>query len=153
MSPRPTLVLVDDDHEHHFLFRRQLSKRLGYPPSRVYSFTDGISALPRIELLMSQARPVVLVLDLNMPLVSGWDLLTDLQRGITAKGLDRRLLTVYVVSGSALQSERERADRHPLVAEYFVKSPTAGDVLTALSGQVAPWSKPDATGHGAASAI
>jgi chemosensory pili system protein ChpA (sensor histidine kinase/response regulator) len=84
-----TVLVVEDDLALRDLYRTAL-KAAGH---RVIIASDGMGALGLIEL----ERPGVVVLDLDLPLVNGWDVFRDLRsRPATAK------LPVIVVSGHDL---------------------------------------------------
>jgi len=67
----PTVLVVEDDPELRELFREALSANR----YRVSVASDGLAALQAID----QAEPDVVVLDLGLPRVSGWDVYRELR--------------------------------------------------------------------------
>jgi CheY-like chemotaxis protein len=81
-----------------------------------------VSPVEAVAFLRQQAQtdslPHVILLDLNMPLMSGWDVLDAL------KPLEPRLLgrcAIYVLTSSLAPTDRTRAREYPLVAELLHK--------------------------------
>jgi two-component system cell cycle response regulator DivK len=87
------VMVVDDVADTRDMYERYLAFR----GMRVISAVDGDDAIH----LMQMDRPDVIVLDLAMPRVTGWDVLRQI------KGSDRtRAIPVIVLSG---QNARDRA--------------------------------------------
>ena len=82
----PTVLVVEDDAQLARLYCTALMLR-GIACSRV---KDGASALRSIE----QRRPSLILLDLNLPTVSGWSVLGELAANPTT-----RAIPVIVVTG------------------------------------------------------
>jgi CheY-like chemotaxis protein len=88
---KPTILLVDDDHANRETIRDILEEE-GY---QVCTATNGREAL---ALLPALDRPGVVILDLMMPVMNGWELL-EVAR---ARGL---LVGVRVLVATAAGSE------------------------------------------------
>lgn len=87
---RASVLLVEDDPALREIYRRALqSSRY-----RVSAAGDGLSALSQLE----RERPDLLVLDLALPRVSGWDVYRDL-RGRR----DTEALPIIIVTGNDLR--------------------------------------------------
>ena len=85
-----TILLVEDDAATRELFRNALiASRYS-----VVTAGDGLSALKLIE----QRDPAIVVLDLGLPQVSGWDLYHELRQRWS-----KRSLPIIVVSGNELR--------------------------------------------------
>lgn len=72
--PRPATALIVDDEAHVRTFLRLLLKELGI--ETIWEAKDGAQAL----VLAAAQRPELVLLDLNLPLVGGIDVLGQLQR-------------------------------------------------------------------------
>ena len=120
-EPRPLLLLVEDDP----LLREALADYgtdLGF---QVHAAADGIEAM---ELIVSDdLRPVVIVLDLIMPSMDGWQLLAALERcdplrpipcivitGVKQHGLEHRHSTAVLPKPFALCDLTRELQRHQL---------------------------------------
>jgi len=112
------LVVVDD----HALFRRGLVGLLEEMPGFqvVGQAGDGQQAIPLIE----QARPDIVLLDLNMPVMDGIDTLRELrQRKLTPRVL---MLTISLDDSDLLDAIRAGADG------YLLKNTEPDDLRKAI---------------------
>lgn len=123
---RSALLLVEDNPDDQLLLRRALS-RAGIP-LEVDLVQDGVEALEYLfaigvyEHRDPAELPVAVLLDLNLPKLSGQDVL----RRIRAAGTTREL-PVLVLTSSAEQEEEARSWR--LGASTFVRKPESFDEL------------------------
>lgn len=128
IDPAPcTLVLVEDDDVAAEAVIRGL-ERAGLTPPVVW-VQDGQAALQVLrgrDPLRQAPRPRVVLLDLNMPGMSGLEFLQQLR----ADG-DLRHEVVFVLTTSDSATDRELA-RQANVAAYFVKG-SAGQPFTQLA--------------------
>ena len=60
----------------------------------------------------------VILLDINMPLMSGWDFLTEISKHGEAKP---QQCAIFMLSSSLDRSDIETAEKHPLVSGFFSK--------------------------------
>ena len=105
-----TVLVVEDDSPLRDLYKGVLSANR----YRVLTAPDGLSALELIDI----ERPDVVVLDLGLPLVSGWDVYRDLRsRPETEK------LPVVIVTG------HERKGIRAKDVALFLKKPVDPLVL------------------------
>jgi DNA-binding response OmpR family regulator len=109
-----TVLVVEDDLALRELYRTAL-KSAGH---RVIIASDGMGALGLIEL----ERPGVVVLDLDLPLVNGWDVFRDIRsQPATAN------LPVIVVSGHDLDGIKPQD-----LASFLPKPVDPSDVVAAV---------------------
>lgn len=119
-------VLIDDDATTVFLTQR-LFERAGLEQT----LTTFLSPIEAVAFLREQtlvgAVSLVVLLDLNMPLMSGWDVLEAL------KPMESQLLgrcVVYILTSSLAPADTARADEHPLVAGLLHKPLTQHQIHT-----------------------
>jgi CheY-like chemotaxis protein len=134
MNPQslPSILIADDDDDDRFILQRALEKA-GLPhPIRAFSDGDDL-----IEFLTRQSQEetrredlsALLFLDLNMPRMTGFDVLAAMRRS----GQANHLRTV-VVSGSARDEDIDRAKQLG-ACEYLVKFP-APEILAKVVATV-----------------
>ncbi len=85
MTAQPTLLVVDDEPEINKLVERMFEKR-GY---RVLAAADGAEALARVEA----ERPDLIILDLNLPKIDGWEVCRRLKSDPKTRGIPIIMLT------------------------------------------------------------
>lgn len=111
-------IIVDDDEIHNHLCTVSIKKY--HPGAEVISFTDAAEALVYIRQQYNPGspRPTILLLDLNMPVVTGWDFL-DLF--VDLDELIRKQLDVYILSSSIDARDKEKAWRNNTICGYMEK--------------------------------
>ena len=99
------LLHVEDDDSIAFLLRAALDE-IGASVS-VYRVSDGEQALAflhRSGVYQQAAPPELILLDINLPKVDGWEVLQEIQRNEIL-----RAIPVIVCSASPRREDRERA--------------------------------------------
>lgn len=77
---------------------------------------EGVDYIKKIQ--SSEASQVILFLDINMPVMSGWDVLKELEN-LEAPTKDK--VKVFMLSSSVYNEDKEKAYSHSLVVEYIEK--------------------------------
>ena len=121
-----TIVLYVENEENDVLFMRRAFKREGLE-DRLRVVASGREAIGYLTGQALHANrelypfPVLLLLDLNLPAMSGFELLAWLRRQAQ---LPLRDLPVVIFSSSARPEDRKRA--HELGANEYLQKPTSG---------------------------
>jgi CheY-like chemotaxis protein len=122
------ILLVDDDEVDVMTVRRAFSK--ANITNQIYVATDGIEALALLRADSIPASRRLVLLDLNMPRMSGIEFLREVRADPALQAL-----TVVVLTTS--NEDRDRVDAFQLnVAGYLIKPVTFGafaDVMAALN--------------------
>jgi CheY-like chemotaxis protein len=122
-EPRPALLIVDDDHE----LRAALADTLQQHGFDVATATNGREALDRLHCA---ALPCAVLLDLNMPVMNGWQF-------CAAKKADRTLEGVPVIVLSAA-AKKDPTSPYYLDVEEIVTKPIELDELLAALYRLVP---------------
>jgi CheY-like chemotaxis protein len=135
-----TILLAEDDEGDAFLFETALSKAgVLNPVVRVAHGAEALSYLSGTGDYSDRAKypfPSLLVTDLKMPRLSGFDLL------VQAKPLlELNQLPVVVLSASVAESDKERALRSGAGA-FFVKPPDLAGWVALASELHRSWLTP-----------
>jgi CheY-like chemotaxis protein len=117
-------VLVVDDAPDTRLLARLLLERAGY------GVAEAETAEAALEIL-SEDRPDVILLDLQLPGMDGWSLLSELRRRHWLARTRVVLFSAHVSPREFLRAEREGANAYltkPFTAEQLLRSmePTPG---------------------------
>jgi len=88
MAPRDVLVVEDDND-----LRETLSQALRDHGFTVTPASNGQQAL---ELLRAGTRPTVILLDLMMPVLNGWELRDTLRQDPTLAGIPQLVISAYM---------------------------------------------------------
>lgn len=123
------VLLVDDDHVFNFLSSR-LFEKLGFNEG-IHVAMNGAEALKLINDYYSgtQSLPDVILLDLNMPVMDGFEFIEAFHR-IRMPNKDR--VKIVIVSSSRDEKDVERA-RNLGITHYLVKPIHEKDLLEIMN--------------------
>lgn len=123
-----SVCVVDDDSIYQFTTARML--QLVDENMQVLSFGDGEKAMRYLEEHADQVAslPDVILLDLNMPLMDGWEFL-DVYNSLKARLA--KDIPIFVISSSIDQRDIRRARSFGSVNDYVPK-PVTTDRLREL---------------------
>ena len=133
MSVKKVFV-VDDDTLYTYGIKRLLHKR--DPESDVRTFENGEEALNSITRMYEQGQelPGVILLDLNMPKMNGWEFLRGFEELRSQSDKD---VQVFVISSQAHRKDEEvyRVEWDQKVSE-FIQKPVDAEAIINLMEQV-----------------
>ncbi|WP_426058900.1 response regulator [Hymenobacter sp. B1770] len=110
-------VLIDDDATAVFLTKRLFQREgLGEGLAAFVSPVEAVAALQ--EQALTGTLPHVILLDLNMPVMGGWDVLEALQ---PLEPHLRGRCAVYILTSSVSPADTNRAREYPLVVKLLHK--------------------------------
>lgn len=118
----PRFMIIDDDPGNNMLCEILIKKTIG--EADIQTFTEPAVAVDFIkkEYSNGSAVPTVILLDINMPVMTGWDVLEKFK---TFDESIKRKFNIYLVSSSIDQRDKERAKENPIVVDYIEKPLTA----------------------------
>ncbi|RXG13306.1 response regulator receiver domain-containing protein [Leeuwenhoekiella aestuarii] len=118
MNNLKNIFIIDDSSIYHFMMLHKL-KLLGFD-EEVKAFLDGEEALDFLNQNLDDTHllPDLIFLDINMPVMSGFDFLEEFAE-IKPK-IDKEI-TIYVVSSSVDDVDIERAKNNEHVHSYIIK--------------------------------
>lgn len=123
-------VLVDDDPITNAINKALIRKVT--PEMEVLIFTSVDQALSGI---IADGKSTVLFLDINMPQLDGWDFLRAFGN---YDALVKAQFSIFLLSSSVDESDRERGIAHPYVQEYLVKPATVQMIRHVLERMTTP---------------
>jgi two-component system chemotaxis response regulator CheY len=116
--PRPTTALIVDDEEHVRTYLRLVLRELGI--AKTWEAPDGVKGVE----MVNAHDPELVLLDLNMPLMTGLEVLEEIQKG-------RPDLPVIVAT--SLSSTRSVQDALRLGAiGYVLKQSPKAELVAAI---------------------
>jgi len=130
MSPIQTVLIVDDEPADRYLMGRLL--QLTGRDLDVHEAAHGQAALDFLQGRSDHAHdgivsPVLVLLDINMPVMTGFEMLERL----ADPDLDLRHepLVVTILTSSQYQGDIDRATAHDVVHDYLVKYPDEAQLV------------------------
>ena len=112
------VAIIDDDEIFQFTTKIKFEK-LGLVED-VMIFNDGEEAMQFI-----QDMPEILLLDINMPIVDGWDFLELFEKVPKEK---KQMMEILMLSSSINPDDVKRAEANAYVVDYITKPVSDADV-------------------------
>lgn len=113
------VCLIDDDNIYQYTARVILEATgLAKQIQSFYNGSEAIDYLTDPKNFVSDLLPDVIFLDINMPIMDGWEFLEEYNK-FSAKL--PKPITVYMVSSSVNSSDMQKSRSYKSVADYLVK--------------------------------
>jgi PAS domain S-box-containing protein len=125
-SPITNILLLDDDEICNFVSRKTLSKTSF--PSHVKSFQNGTQALAELKGLKANEFPDTMFVDINMPVMDGWQFLSELER-FPSDVLEK--CKIFMLSSTIDPNDIDRSKKSSIVKKLISK-PLSVQVLEDL---------------------
>lgn len=107
-------IIVDDDRIFHFLLKVMLSEvKISNTPE---CYSEGKAFLNHWKEHCTAENGTLIFLDLNMPLINGWEVLDKLQTEQDVKDT-----FVIIITSSIDPKDKVRALAYPMVIDFLVK--------------------------------
>lgn len=118
MNQIQSLYLIDDDTVFHYLTNKII--RETKKVVSIVSFYNGAEAIEMLTLAQnSNARlPDVILLDLSMPIMDGWEFLEEFSHKIKPKN---QPIIIYIVSSSISPTDIQRVNHYKSVKDFIIK--------------------------------
>lgn len=114
----PDFILIDDDPINNLICTTII--QVTFPNVTAMNFIDPEKGLKYIasHYSVKEASDAILMLDINMPRMSGWDVLDEYMR---FSDTIKRHFKIFLLSSSIDDNDMNRAQSHPLVNGYIEK--------------------------------
>lgn len=112
------VLIVDDDNAVRF-FHRIIVTQSGLSKAP-FSFANGAEAFEYLEQNFVESNCYLIFLDINMPVMNGWDLMNSIQ----VNKYDNNVHVVMTTS-SADDDDHKRANQYKMIMDYVEKPITS----------------------------
>lgn len=119
------IAVIDDDPLFQFVTKKMIARIA--PGAEVLEFGNGQQALDFISSHRDTDLPEMILLDINMPVMNGWEFLEGL-RSRTNHSYHPR---IYLVSSSVDDQDALKATTYPELSSYLTK-PLSQDQLIGI---------------------
>lgn len=119
---------IDDDQISNFLTERVLEE--AGPPMKIRSFLSAEEALDFLKQDCHSNLPGIIFLDLNMPMMNGWEFLDELE---PYKNDIQGKCHIYILTSSLDLSDTARSKEYEMVSGFIHKPLTEDDVKVILA--------------------
>ena len=132
MASIKKVYLVDDDEINNFICTNILKKINFCDDVLAYeSGTEAIDALKEAIKNDQEDVPDVIFLDINMPIMNGWDFLEEFK--VLKKDINKNV-SLFMLSSSIYQADVEKSKQYDEVVD-FVTKPLNAEVLNDIKNQ------------------
>lgn len=124
-------LIVDDDPQNNSLSRMAIRKVLGNVPVKDFEVPEtGLEYIGKDFETGSSDEKTVLLLDINMPTMTGWEFLEEFDK--LSENIKMQF-QIFMLSSSVDPSDIERATSNPLVTD-FIEKPLNKEALERMFG-------------------
>lgn len=121
-----TVLLIDDDITINYFHNRLIQKNeLTNSVLISQNGKEGIQSIKELNSVCDTNEKTLIFLDLNMPIMNGWEFLEELKNINDALLLNYK---IFVLSSSINPDDRKKAENNPLVTGYLSK-PLSKEIL------------------------
>jgi CheY-like chemotaxis protein len=121
------ICIIDDDPIYQILIHKIIGiSNTGYDS---IGFTNGKEAFDYFMLDLNTNLPKIILLDLEMPIMDGWDFLDAIEM------LDTQNTAIYIVSSSISHEDKERAKTFTKIKGYYSK-PFDVEKIVAITNEI-----------------
>jgi two-component system, chemotaxis family, chemotaxis protein CheY len=128
MDSKSRVFIIDDDPIHQRIAQIMISKYNLF--DEYFSYTEAQGALDFLQenTENSELIPGVILLDLNMPVIDGWDFLEAFE---TLKEKLKSIIKIYIVSSSVDEKDLIRSKQYASV-KGFISKPLSPDIIRTI---------------------
>ncbi|HEY1063248.1 MAG TPA: response regulator [Daejeonella sp.] len=128
MDLKSRVFIIDDDPIHQRIAQIMISKHNLF--DEYFSYTDAQKALDFLQENKNnkEALPDVILLDLNMPVLDGWDFLETFETLIKEF---KKNIRVFIVSSSVDEKDLIRSKSYVAV-KGFISKPLSPDIIRSI---------------------
>lgn len=127
MKKNEVTCIIDDDMIYVYSMKRLFAL---HDVNDVLTFQNGEEAIRHFEAADAARIPDVVLLDINMPVMNGWEFLEQFKK---IKPMIQKEVTIYVISSSVDDDDMKRAQTYDEVSGYFVKPVSLDNLQQILS--------------------
>jgi len=120
--------IIDDDQMFTYVLSKQM-KLVDFSET-ILIFKNGMEALKYLRPILESPEilPSVILLDLNMPVLDGWQFLDE----FTQCKINKKI-TVYIVSSSIDKTDHDKALTYKEVSSFYIKPITKENLIEMLN--------------------
>jgi len=133
MKTISNMTLIDDDEVFVFLTKKAIERTHLVELIRVFS--NGLDAIDFLREHRDNvdALPEIILLDLSMPIMDGWQFLDQFSK--LAPKIDKKII-IYLCSSSISPNDIQLAKKNSLVTDYVIKPITKEKLIELIKNMI-----------------
>jgi len=130
MKESTKICIIDDDEIYRFAFGRHLKSLEATSSLQTFSESEMALDFFREYRVMNDELPDILFLDINMPIMGGFEFIEAFEKlGLTKK------IDIYVMSSLLSEENLKQVKNYESITDYFTK-PIGEDTLNELISRI-----------------
>ena len=124
---KKSIWVIDDDPIYQIIINKLIKKSDFF--STANSFKNGKEAIDFLQNTIKKNRlspPDIILLDINMPIMDGWEFLEELE--ILKPGIEKKII-IYIVSSSIAVEDKNKSKKYSNVLGYISKPISIDDLI------------------------
>jgi CheY-like chemotaxis protein len=110
----PKIILIDDDEICNLITKRIINKE--WNSLDIISFTSGEEALNFLYASENQFTNFIIFLDINMPIMNGWEFLEKVKEND-----QRENWRINILTSSVNKDDEILANKYSIINQYYTK--------------------------------
>lgn len=123
------ICLIDDDEIQNFINEKIIHRSI--PSSQVSKYLSAQAAIDEIK--EGRLTPNIILLDINMPMMNGWDFMDIVQKE-NLLSFSTHSTKIYILSSSKDPSDIEKIKEYDLLHGFFHKPLTQTNLQSLVEG-------------------
>ncbi|RAI85644.1 response regulator [Algoriphagus yeomjeoni] len=119
------LILIDDDPIYRFIIEKMAY--IVYPAINIHHCENGLKGIECIKSLVDIENEIIILLDINMPVLDGWGMLEELK----SNNIIDKNVSVFLVSSSTDEEDIIRSKSYDFIKNFFHK-PLSIEVIQSI---------------------
>jgi CheY-like chemotaxis protein len=132
-SPPISILLVDDDEINNFISIKLIKKAIAN--ANISACLNGRLAIDELSAIQKddpKKLPDFILLDINMPIMNGWEFLDEYKRiHLDPAGKSK----IFIISSSVFSNDISKAHSYPLVKNFVSKPLSVEKIKEMLTGE------------------
>lgn len=122
--------VIDDDPIYQIIVKKIIEKSEMF--TEIYSFKNGKDAIDNLYKSSenSESVPYIILLDINMPIMDGWEFMEEL--GLIKTNFNNEIV-VYIVSSSIAIEDKNKSKSYENILGYLSKPINVNDLILIAS--------------------
>lgn len=123
---KKTIWVIDDDNIYQIIVNKIIQKSEMF--SDISTFKNGKEAIDALNNSLNniESFPDIILLDINMPIMDGWEFMEELQ--ILKPSINKQII-VYIVSSSIAVEDKNKAKSYTDILGYLSKPVNINDLI------------------------